>query len=113
MSDLKAMGQDMATIQERFLHTLGNLTIVSPADNARLGAKRFQDKADLYRTLGYKMTIAVPDFAAHFDAELLWGAEEIKARAFDVCRAREDPLATAGSCADCNWSRPPAGRSQR
>jgi len=84
IADLKALDEDFTATQDRWLHTLGNLTIVAPADNSALGAKRFPEKAAFYKSLGYKMTQAVPTFGTERAGELLWGAETIAARARDL-----------------------------
>jgi len=90
IADLKSLGEELAVVQDRWLHTLGNLTIVSPSDNSSLGAKRFPEKADIFRGLGYKMTQAVLTFATERAGELLWGAAAIEARAKDLAeRATE------------------------
>lgn len=95
ISDLKALGHDLAVVQERWLHTLGNLTIVSPSDNSKLGKKRFAEKADIYVTLGYKMTQAVALMGTEVGGELLWGPTEISSRA----------VLLAERCTEL-WSRP-------
>lgn len=84
VADLNALGEEFASTQDRWLHTLGNLTVVAPADNSALGTKRFPDKAAILAGLGYKMSKAVPTFATERGGELLWGAESIAARAKDL-----------------------------
>lgn len=98
VADIGALGQDLASVQERWLHTLGNLSLVAPSDNSKLGSKRFPDKAQIYKTLGYKMTQAVAEVgSSSVGGEPLWGASQIEARA----------TALASSAAQI-WSRPAA-----
>lgn len=84
IADLNALDEDFASTQDRWLHTLGNLTVVAPSDNSALGAKRFSEKSPIFKALGYKMTQAVPAFAIERGGEPLWGAEAIQARATDL-----------------------------
>lgn len=82
--DLVALGQDLAVVQDKWVHTLGNLTMVAPSDNSKLGNKRFVQKLLIYQTLGYKMTKAVADFGVTVNGEAMWGAEQIAARATEL-----------------------------
>lgn len=84
IADLKALNEEFVSTQDRWLHTLGNLTVVAPGDNSALGAKRFPEKAVIFDRLGYKMTKAVPTFAVERGGELLWGAVAIEARGRDL-----------------------------
>lgn len=84
VNDLKALGQDYASVQDRWLHTLGNLTLVAPADNSVIGTKRFSDKVGIYAGLGYKMTKAVAVLGTEVAGERLWGADDIEARGKDL-----------------------------
>jgi len=97
VADLKSLGQEMSTVQERWLHVLGNLTIVAPADNSKLGDKRFADKAAIFATVDYKMTREVATLGALTGGERLWGGREIEARA----------RALAAKCCAL-WKRPKA-----
>lgn len=95
IADLAALDESLAGVQERWLHTLGNLTVVAPADNSSLGRRRFADKADIFRKLGYKMTRAVADLGTEVAGERLWGSEAIESRA----------TALAEKCVEL-WPRP-------
>lgn len=95
IADLNTLEEDFVSTQDRWLHTLGNLTIVAPSDNSALGARRFPEKSAIFKGLGYKMTRAVPTFGIERGGELLWGAEAIQARAADLANR-----------ATGKWSRP-------
>lgn len=96
--DLTSLGHDMSTVQERWLHTLGNLTVVTPAENSQLGKKRFPDKAEIYSALDYKMTKSVHAFGLRVAGDLLWGPDEVERRATDL----------ASRCCEL-WPRPTSG----
>lgn len=98
VADLTSLHQDLVDVQERWLHTLGNLTVVAPSDNSRLGNKRFSEKVDIYRTLGYKMTSAVANLGTDVGGDRLWGADDIEARGLEL----------AAKCQSL-WPRPETG----
>jgi hypothetical protein len=79
-SDLKSCGEDLVLVQERWLHTLPNLTLVSPSDNSKLGNKRFSEKRAVYDQVGYKMTRLVSKFADNSTGEMLWASKSMQAR---------------------------------
>lgn len=84
VSDLTALGQNFSAIQDRWLHTLGNLTLIAPADNSSLGSSRFAHKAMVYKTLSYKMTKDVGELGTIVAGDVLWGGDEIEARAEEL-----------------------------
>lgn len=96
-ADLKTLGQETSTVQERWLHTLGNLTVVAPVDNSKLGDKRFVDKVAIYAVVDYKMTREVARLGALIGGERLWGAMEIEDRSRTL----------AARCSEL-WKRPGA-----
>ncbi|MFC5788602.1 DUF262 domain-containing protein [Agromyces tardus] len=85
ISDLADIGEDFQEVQSRWLHTLPNLTIVTPSENSALGARRFASKAELYEESPYKIT---RDVATRYQLQTggndHWGASAIQARARDL-----------------------------
>ncbi len=71
----KMLGDDWETVRERYLHTLGNLTLTGY--NSELGDKPFLDKKDL---LSDEVTHVVVLYSDVKDKDY-WNAETIEARA--------------------------------
>jgi hypothetical protein len=86
VADLTSLHQELAEVQERWLHTLGNLSVVAPPDNSRLGNKRFSEKVEIYKTLGYKMTKALADAGTDVGGDRLWGALDIETRGTELAK---------------------------
>lgn len=80
--DLREVGDELQSVQEKYLHTLANLTLISPDVNSSLGAKRFVEKEPVYATLDYKMTRDVGRFAVA--DKTIWSVDSIRARAQDL-----------------------------
>jgi hypothetical protein len=80
VTDLKSLGQELAAVQERWLHTLGNLSVVAPAENSSLGQKRFAEKVVIYADIDYKMTKELATLGQLVAGEILWGEAEIEDR---------------------------------
>lgn len=82
IGDLRALGEELHSVQERYLHSLANLTLVTPEMNSSLGAKRFSQKVEVYAMADYKMTRDVNKFAQeHSD---VWASGAIRKRAEDI-----------------------------
>lgn len=81
-SDLLELGEDLSDVQDRWLHTLPNLTIVTPNENVQLGAKRFVEKRPMYADSQYRLTSELAEFRPDLtDGGRLWGPEVMKVRA--------------------------------
>jgi hypothetical protein len=90
-ADLRGIDEELAAVRERYGHTLGNLTLVTPEMNSALGHKRFAEKCAIYVTSDYAPT---RNLAADFDgetrAQTVWGSAAIVARANELhARAAE------------------------
>lgn len=81
IGDLRAVGEELHVVQERYLNSLANLTLIAPEVNSSLGAKGFSVKVGKYATADYKMTRAVAEFATRSG---VWGTSSIRARAEDI-----------------------------
>ncbi|MCX6397198.1 MAG: DUF262 domain-containing protein [Propionibacteriales bacterium] len=101
IADLKALGDDLTATQDRWLHTLGNLTVVSPSNNSSLGNKRFPLKAEIYQSTSYKLTRAVVGFSDLVAGENLWGSNSIAIRGKSLAEMSAQL-----------WARPEAGPLQ-
>ncbi|MBO1751430.1 DUF262 domain-containing protein [Actinotalea sp. BY-33] len=82
IGDLRAVGEELHSVQERYLHSLANLTLVAPETNSALGSKAFVLKAEIYATVDYKMTRDVKRFAQQNGGA--WASAAIRSRAKDV-----------------------------
>jgi len=91
--DLCEAGEDFAALQEKYLHPLANLTLVSPETNSALGSKTFAAKCEIYAGVDYKMTRDVERFAQESGG--VWGREAIQRRANDI-----------GARVVARWARP-------
>lgn len=81
-SDLEEAGEDLNLIQEKWLHTLANLTLVTPSENSTLGSKRFAEKSAIFRSSQFAMTAEIPDFRPDLtDSGRLWAEGVLSARA--------------------------------
>ena len=69
-------------IRER-LHSLSNLTLLTPAINASLGNKEWLVKAPVYGESGYSIT---KNIFEKFRSESNWGLEQLDARALELLR---------------------------
>ena len=71
----RMLGKDWEIVRERYLHTLGNLTLTGY--NSELGDRPFDEKKDLLEEAGTHITILYSDVK---DKEV-WNADAIEARA--------------------------------
>jgi len=82
ISDLAELGEELNAVQGTWLHTLGNLAILTPGENSRLGRKRFVDKSAIYAESQYRLTRDLADFRPDLtEGGRLWGISAIRARA--------------------------------
>lgn len=84
-ADIKELGEDIAAVQERALHTLGNLTLVTPEVNSILGSKDFAQKRAIYAEVEYKLTQGILAYDPLTQGRL-WGSEAISRRAADLSK---------------------------
>jgi len=71
----KMLGDDWETVRERYLHTLGNLTLTGY--NSELGDRPFHEKQDLLEEAVTHITVLYSDVKDKTD----WNADTIEARA--------------------------------
>lgn len=71
----RMLGTDWEIVKDRYLHTLGNLTLTGY--NSELGDRPFDEKKDLLEAAGTHITVLYSDVK---DKEI-WNAEAIEARA--------------------------------
>lgn len=96
VSDVQEIGDDFDHLHAKWLHTLSNLTVVTPPENAALGARRFAEKAEIYSDSQYALTRQLAEqFASESRGHQYWGTATLEARA--------DQLAELASAV---WPRP-------
>lgn len=71
----KMLGEDWEAVRDRYLHTLGNLTLT--AYNTELGDRPFNEKQELLEEAGTHVTVLYSDVKGKTE----WNAEAIEARA--------------------------------
>jgi len=84
-ADLAEKGDLLGDVQEKWLHTLGNLTIVTPSENSQLGTRAFSEKVKIYADSPYKLTKNIAtEWAGVTDGNRVWGATAIRARCVEL-----------------------------
>jgi len=71
----RMLGDDWEVVKDRYLHTLGNLTLTGY--NSELGDKPFAEKKDLLEATGTHITVLYSDVKS----QDVWNADAIEARA--------------------------------
>lgn len=81
-SDLSELGEELVDVQQTWLHTLGNLTVVTPVENSQLGKRRFVEKVQIFADSQFRMTKDLATFEPSLtSAGRLWGSAAIRKRA--------------------------------
>lgn len=80
-ADLLELSEELSEVQDRWLHTLPNLTIVTPNENSQLSFKRFAGKRAIFADSQYRLTSELAGFRDDLtDGGRLWGSEVMRAR---------------------------------
>lgn len=86
--------EERLQVETKFLDCLGNIAMVGPSDNSRLGVKRFPEKQAIYGTIAYPSTRTLVEI----EGVETWGPSQIQTRAVTMlttlCSTWERPTAT-------------------
>lgn len=77
--------QDWVEVQEELLHTLGNLTLLTPALNSKLGDGQWDTKRAAYREAGYPMTETLGS-----STHDRWGPSQIRERSVELANIAKE-----------------------
>ncbi|GAA3608234.1 DUF262 domain-containing protein [Agrococcus terreus] len=83
-ASLAEIGDSLEEVHRDLLHTIGNLTVVTPDENSRLGVLLMPEKSALYQNSAYPLT---RELANHFEwqeVEGYWGSTGIRARSEEL-----------------------------